>query len=130
LRKLAIILVAGLVVAGGFWLALRQARLSQDEITEMPKARAEVEDSVKCGHDCVPGSSAYVQCKLQSNAARTAQLELRGALDVKGRDGVTGMVARVRAAIVMLVAFLIMMLVVLGFWSLGTWIGLDERRRR
>ena len=100
-------------------MALRQARLSQAEITEMLKARAEVEDSVKCGYDYVPGSSAYVQCMLQSNAARTALLEPRGALNTKGRDAVTGTFARVGAAIIMLVTFVVMMLLFLGFWSLG-----------
>jgi hypothetical protein len=57
----------------------------------------------------------------QSNAARTAQLELRGALDTNPRDAVTG-TSRVRAAMVMLVAFIVAMLVFLGLWSVGTWI--------
>jgi hypothetical protein len=96
-------------------LTLRPHHPSQEEIA----TQAEAEDSVKCGHDYVPGTSAYVQCMLQSNAARTAQLEPRGA---------TGTFARVGAAIVMLVTFVLMMLVFLGFWSLGTSMGLDEKR--
>jgi hypothetical protein len=65
----------------------------------------------------------------QLDAARTAQLELRGALDTKGtrpRDTVANTVARVGAALVMLSMFTITMLVFYGFWALGTWIGLDE----
>jgi hypothetical protein len=65
----------------------------------------------------------------QLDAARTAQLELRGALDTKAtrrRDAVTSTVARVGAAMVMLSMFAITMLVFCGFWALGTWIGLDE----
>ena len=116
------------MAGGGLWLTLRPHHPSQEEIADRLKAQAEVEDSVKCGHDYVPGTSAYVQCMLQSNAARTALLEPRGALNTKGRDAVTGTFARVGAAIVMLVTFVVMMLVFLGFWSLGTSMGLDEKR--
>jgi len=132
LRKLAIILAVSLVAGGCLWLALRPPHPSQEEITEKLRAQAEVEDSVKCGHDYRPGSSAYVQCMAQLDAARTAQLELRGGLDSNGtrlRDTVTSTVAGVGAAMVMLSVFVIMMLVFLGFWTLGTWIGLDEMRR-
>jgi hypothetical protein len=131
LRKLAIILAASLVASGGLWLALRPPHLSQEEITEMLKAQAEVEDSVKCGHDYRAGSSAYVQCMAQLDAART-QGPPRAQLDTKGtrrRDTVTSTVAVVGAAMVMLIVFVIMMLVFCGFWALGTWIGLDEMRR-
>ena len=82
LRKLVITLVASLAAGGGLWLTLRPHHPSQEEQEEILKAQAEVEDSVKCGHDYVPGTSAYVQCMLQLNAARTAQLEPRGALDI------------------------------------------------
>ena len=138
MRRLAIILVASLVAGGCLWLALRPPRLSQGEIAEMLKAQAEVEDSVKCGHDYRGGSSAYVQCMAQLDAARTqgpphAQpVPLRGALDIKGtrlRDTITSMVTGVGAAMVMLIVFVIMMLVFCGFWALGTRIGLDEMRR-
>jgi hypothetical protein len=131
LRKLAIILAASLVAGGGLWLALRPPHLSQEEITEMLKAQAEVEDSVKCGHDYRAGSSAYVQCMGQLDAART-QGPPRAQLDTKGtrrRDAVNSTVAGVGAAMVMLIVFVIMMLVFCGFWALGTWIGLDEMRR-
>jgi hypothetical protein len=57
------------VAAGGFWLASRAARLFARGITETLKARAEVEDSVMCGHDCVPGSLAYIQCVLSATGA-------------------------------------------------------------
>jgi hypothetical protein len=93
----------------------------------MLKAQAEVEDSVKCGHDYGAGSSAYVQCMAQLDASRT-QGQPRAQLDTKGtrlRDTVAG----VGAAIVMLIVFVIMMLVFCGFWALGTWIRLDETRR-
>ena len=131
MRKLAIILAASLVASGGLWLALRPPHLSQEEITEMLKAQAEVEDSVKCGHDYRAGSSAYVQCMAQLDAART-QGPPRAQLDTKGtrrRDPVTSTVAGVGAATIMLIVFVIMMLVFCGFWALGTWIGLDEMRR-
>ena len=119
LRKLVITLVASLAAGGGLWLTLRPHHPSQEEIADRLKAQAEVAHSVKCGHDYVPGTSAYVQCMLQLNAARTAQLEPRGALDIKGRNAVTGTFARVGAAIIMLVTFVVMMLLFLGFWSLG-----------
>ncbi len=112
-------------------MALQPPRLSQEELTERLKAQAEVEDSVKCGHDYSAGSSAYVQCMAQLDAART-QAPPRAQLDTKGtqlRDTVTSTVAGVRAAMVMLIVFIIMMLVSCGFWALGTWIGLDEMRR-
>jgi hypothetical protein len=129
LRKLAIILAASLVAGGGLWLALRPPHLSQEEITEMLKAQAEVEDSVKCGHDYRAGSSAYVQCMAQLDAART-QGPPQAQLDTKGPDFATRPPARsVGAAMVMLIVFVIMMLVFCGFWALGTWIGLDEMRR-
>jgi hypothetical protein len=121
LRKLAITLAASLVAGGALWLTLRPHHPSQEEIADRLKAQAEVEDSVKCGHDHYPGTSAYVECMFQSNAARTAQLELRGTQATKGRDAVTG-TSHVRAAMVMLVTFVVMMLVFLGFWSLGTFI--------
>ena len=120
--------MVSLVAGGGLWLTLRPHHPSQEEIADRLKAQAEVEDSVKCGHDYVPGTSAYVQCMLQLNAARTARLEPRGALNSKGRDAVTGTFSRVGATIVMLVTFVVMMLVFLGFWSLGTSMGLDEKR--
>ena len=126
MRKLAIILAASLVVGGGLWLALRPPRLSQEEITERLKAQAEVEDSVRCGHDYPAGTSAYVQCMAQLDTVRT-----HGQLDTKGtrlRDTVTSTVARVGAAMVMLIVFVIMMLVFCGFWALGTRIGLDDMR--
>jgi hypothetical protein len=97
----------------------------------MLKARAEVEDSVKCGQDYRAGSSVYVQCMAQLDAART-QGPPRAQLDTKGtrlRDTVTSTVAGVGAAMVMLIAFVIMMLVFCGFWALGTWIGVGEMRR-
>jgi hypothetical protein len=131
LRKLAIILAASLVASGGLWLALRPPRLAQEGITERLKAQAEVEDSVKCGHDYRAGSSAYVQCMAQLDAART-QGPPRAQLDTKGtrlRDPVTSTVAGVGAATTMLIVFVSMMLVFCGFWALGTWIGLDEMRR-
>jgi len=124
---LFLILVAG----GGLWLALRPPHLLQEEITEKLKAQAEVEDSIKCGHDYRAGSSAYVQCMAQLDAART-QGPPRAQLDTKGtrlRDTVTSTVAGAGAAMVMLIVFVIMMLVFCGFWALGTWIGLDEMRR-
>jgi hypothetical protein len=108
-------------------LALRPPHPSQEEITEKLRAQAEVEDSVKCGHDYRPGSSAYVQCMAQY-AARTTPLELRGALDIQGTR-LRSTVASVGAAMVMLISFVSMMLVFCGFWALGTWIGLDEMRR-
>jgi hypothetical protein len=132
LRKLAIIiLVASLVAGGGLWLALRPPHLSQEEITETLKAQAEVEDSVKCGHDFRAGSSAYVQCMAQLDAARTqgpplAQLDAKG---IRLRDTVTSTIAGVGAAMVMLIGFVISMLVFCGFLTLGTWIGLDEMRK-
>jgi hypothetical protein len=112
-------------------LALRPPRLAQEGITERLKAQAEVEDSVKCGHDYRAGSSAYVQCMAQLDAART-QGPPRAQLDTKGtrlRDPVTSTVAGVGAATTMLIVFVSMMLVFCGFWALGTWIGLDEMRR-
>jgi hypothetical protein len=124
LRKLAIILVAGLVAGGGLWLALRPHYPSKEEIADRLRDQAEVQDSLKCGHDYNPGTSAYVECMFQSDAARTPPPELRGTLDIKPRDAVTG-TARVGAAMVMLVTYVVMMLVFLGFWSLGTFIGLD-----
>jgi hypothetical protein len=33
------------------------------------------------------------------------------------------------SAILMLLGFVIMMAIFYGFWTLGTWIGLDEMRR-
>ena len=139
MRKLAIILVASLMAGGCLWLALRPPRLSQEEIMERLKAQAEVEDSIKCGHDYRGGSSAYVQCMVQLYDARTqgppraqpAPLELRGALDIPGtrlRDTVTSAVTGVGAAMVMLIMFVIMMLVFCGFWALGRWTGLDDMR--
>jgi hypothetical protein len=131
LRKLAIILAASLVAGGGLWLALRPPHLSQEEITEKLKAQAEVEDSIKCGHDYRAGSSAYVQCMEQLNAART-QGPPRAQIDAKAirlRNTVTSTVAAAGAPILMLIAFVIMMAIFYGFWALGTWIGLDEMRR-
>jgi hypothetical protein len=137
LRKLAIILAASLMAGGGLWMALRPhgvlqelqpPRLSQEE---MRRAQAEVEDSIKCGHDYRAGSSAYVQCMEQLNVART-QGPPQSQLDTKGTqlpDTVTSAVARVGAAMVMLIMSVIMMLVFCGFWALGAWIGLDEMRR-
>jgi hypothetical protein len=136
LRKLAIILAAGLVAGGGLWMALRPhgglqelpPRLSQEE---MLRAQAEEEDSIKCGHDYRAGSSAYVQCMEQLNAART-QSPPRAQIDAKAtrlRNTVTSTVAAVGAPILMLIAFVIMMAIFYGFWALGTWIGLDEMRR-
>jgi len=93
----------------------------------MLKARAEVEDSVKCGHDYRAGSSAYVQCMTQLDAVRT-QGPPRAQFDIKGTR-LRDTVAVVGAAMVMLIVFVIMMLVFCGFWALGTWIGLDEMRR-
>jgi hypothetical protein len=127
LRKLAIVLGAGLVACGGLWFALRPPHLSQEKIAEMLKAQAEVEDSVKCGRDFSAGSSAYVQCMAQSAAART-QGSARAQLDAKGGK-VTSTVAGVGAAMVMLIVFVTMMLIFGGFWTLGTRIGLDEMRR-
>jgi hypothetical protein len=132
LRKLRIILAASFVTGGGLWFALWPPGVSQ-EIAEMLKApdaitattQAEVEDSVKCSHDHRAGTSAYVQCMERLAAART-QGRPRAQLDTKGT---TSTVARVGAAIVMLIMFVIMMLVFYGFWALGNWIGLDERRR-
>ncbi len=130
MRKLAIILAASLV-AGGLWLALRPPHLSQEGITDRLKAQAEVEDSIKCGHDYRAGTSAYVQCMAQLDAVRT-QGPPRAQLDTKGtrlRDPVTSTVAGAGAATIMLIVFVSMMLVFCGFWALGTWIGLDEMRR-
>jgi hypothetical protein len=125
LRKLRIILAASFVAGGVLWFALRPPGVSQ-EITEITAAaQAEVEDSVKCGHDYRAGTSAYVQCIEQLAAART-QGPPRAQLDTKGT---TSTLARVGAAIVMIIMFIIMMLVFYGFWALGNWIGLDERRR-
>ena len=129
MQKLAIILVASLVAGGGLWLALRPPNPSQHEITE--RAQAEVEDSVKCGHDYRAGTSAYVQCMVQLDTTRT-QGRPRAQLDTEGtrfRDTVTSMVAGVGAAMAMLFVFIVMMLVFCGLWALGTWIGLDEMRR-
>ena len=53
-----------------------------------------------------PGHTFNVCCN-QMPLGRP-RLELRGPLDTEGRDGVTGTVARVGAAIVMLVAFVVM----------------------
>jgi hypothetical protein len=61
----------------------------------------------------------------QLDAARIAELELRGALGTKSirpRNSISGTVARVRAAMVMLSVFVSMMLIFCGFWTLGTWI--------
>lgn len=112
-------------------MALRPPRLSQVEITERLKAQVEVEDSVKCGHDYRAGTSAYLQCMAQLDAVRTRGPP-RAQLDTKGTrlpDTVTSTVARVGAAMVMLIVFVTMMLVFCGFWALGTRIGLDEMRR-
>lgn len=127
MRKLAIILGAGLVACGGLWFALRPPHLSQEKITEMLKAQAEVEDSVKCSHDYTSGASAYVQCMEQLNAART-QGSARAQLDTTGAR-VTSTVAGAGAAMVMLIVSVTMMLIFSGFWALGTRIGLDEMRR-
>ena len=127
MQKLAIILGAGLVACGGLWFALRPPHLSQEKITEMLKAQAEVEDSVKCGRDYVAGTSAYVQCMVQLDAART-QGSARAQLDAKGAK-VTSTVVGVGAAMVMLILFVTMMLTFCGFWALGTRIGLDDMRR-
>jgi hypothetical protein len=115
------------VACGGLWLTLRPHHPSQEEVADRLEAQAEVADSVKCGHDYVPGTSAYVQCMLQSNAART-QGSARAQLDTKGVR-VTSTVAGVGAAMVMLIVSVTMMLIFYGFWALGTRIGLDEMRR-
>jgi hypothetical protein len=133
LRKSLILLAASVVVGGGLWMALRphsvSPRLSQEE---MLRAQAEVEDSVKCGHDYRDGTSAYVQCMAQLLDAARTQEPPRAQLDTKGtriRGTVASTVAGVGAAMLMLITFVIMMLVFCGFWALGTWIGLDEMRR-
>ena len=127
MRKLVIILAAGLVACGGLWFASRPPHLSQEKMMEMLKARAEVENSVKCSHDFRAGSSAYVQCMTQLDAAQTQGLA-RAQLDTKGAK-VNSTVARLGAAIVMLIMFVTMMLIFCGFWAVGSRIGLDEMRR-
>jgi hypothetical protein len=129
LPKLPIILAASLVAGGGLWMALRSDGISQELRLprllqeEMLRAQAEVEDSVKCGHNYRAGSSAYVQCMVELLDAARTQGPPQSQFHTKGtqlRDTVTGTVAGVGAAMVVLV---IMMSVLCGFWALGTWIG-------